>query len=443
VAWRKATIDAGPLFRGPPGHRDSGRPIFATSEVVSSTYQIRELLHGSERGQVFEAWDMVLERVVALEAAWRDPDVPPLLHQARATSAIDHDCTARIIGLGHHHGTEFLVAERIVGPSLREHVAALHAAGASIPAVDAVGMLAALAHGLAAVHRAGQVAGRLGAGTIVRLSNRRLVLSRFALGQGQIEAEAPVFAPEVITGAHAPEPGSKRAVAVDLYGFGCVVMELCTGKPPFERDSAEAVQFAHVHERPPRLAAARPDLPVELGDLVDELLAKRPASRPASAARVGAQLDVIARRAAAMAPGVRVLVGDDRPERVRRLWSLIRRAHAGAEVDAAASTDEVVQTLSLSRDQPALLVLSPALPGSWSVLALCGELGRRGEPLSYSIVVVSATIDELPERDAAALDELGIGHVSLDAPGADQELARRIIDAAESPALTPRAANPA
>jgi eukaryotic-like serine/threonine-protein kinase len=432
VAWRKASIDAGPLVRGAPGYRDSGRPIFATGEVVSSTYQIRELLHGSDRGQVFEAWDMMLERVVALEAAWRDPDVPPLLHQARATSAIDHDCTARIVGLGHHHGTEFLVAERIVGPSLREHVAASYAAGADIPAVDALDMLAALAHGLAAVHRAGQAARRLGAGNIIRLSNRRLVLSRFALGQGQSEAEAPIVAPEVVTGAHAPEPGSKRAVAADLYALGCVAMELCTGKPPFEGQSTEAVQFAHVHERPPRLAAMRQDLPMELGDLMDELLAKRPASRPASAAQVGAQLDVIARRAAAMAPGMRVLVGDDRPERVRRLWSLLRRAHARAEVDAAASTDEVAQ--KLAHDEPALLVLSPTLPGSQSGLALCDHLGRLPEPLSCTIVVVSAAIDELSADDAAALGELGIGHVCLDAPDAAQKLARLVIDAAEPPA---------
>jgi len=218
VRWRKDK-KSDKVFRAPPGYRDSGRPIFGQNEVVSSTYQIRELLHTDGTGQVYDAWDMLLERPVAIKAAWRDEDTPPLLDQARAPSAIAHPCVAGVYGLGHHHGVDYLVTERLDGRALSAYISHMYSAGASIHVVDAVDLLITLARGLEAVHDAGHAVVRLSTDNVIITESHRLVLSMFALNQGELDAAPCVFAPEVITSSRSPaawtrasRTGSRRSV---------------------------------------------------------------------------------------------------------------------------------------------------------------------------------------------------------------------------------------
>ncbi|MBE7453487.1 MAG: hypothetical protein HS111_32890 [Kofleriaceae bacterium] len=101
-----------------------------------------------------------------------------------------------------------------------------------------------------------------------------------------------------MTGARsAADPAA--VAAIDLYGLGCLAIELALGQPPFLGETPKALVFAHVHQRPPALAELRTDLPVELADLAGELLGQDPAARPPDAAAVVAQLEIIRERAAA------------------------------------------------------------------------------------------------------------------------------------------------
>jgi hypothetical protein len=67
--------------------------------------------------------------------------------------------------------------------------------------------------------------------------------------------------------------------ASDLYSTGVVLYELLGGRPPFE--SGEPFGLLRAHELEP--AAPIPGLPAGLQSVLDQLLAKRPADRPASA----------------------------------------------------------------------------------------------------------------------------------------------------------------
>src|SRR5262249_17734384 len=90
------------------------------------------------------------------------------------------------------------------------------------------------------------------------------------------------IAPEQIADSSAVD---ERA---DLYAFGCVLYELCAGRPPFVGDAA-ALERAHAALRPPRLGALV-DVPSALQGVVHECLEKEPARRPASAASAHARL---------------------------------------------------------------------------------------------------------------------------------------------------------
>lgn len=67
--------------------------------------------------------------------------------------------------------------------------------------------------------------------------------------------------------------------AADQYALGCVAFELLTGRPPFVHEEVVPVFMAHVSDPPPPLIQLRPDVPFELAEAIDRMLAKDPAER--------------------------------------------------------------------------------------------------------------------------------------------------------------------
>src|SRR4051812_21018318 len=102
-------------FQAPPGFRDSPTRALSHGEVVASTYTIRDEIARTDTGIVFEARDMMLDRLVALKLAWRDPGMPSLILEARRCAAVRDPCAVAIHGMGNHHGIEYVVGERVMG----------------------------------------------------------------------------------------------------------------------------------------------------------------------------------------------------------------------------------------------------------------------------------------------------------------------------------------
>ena len=69
----------------------------------------------------------------------------------------------------------------------------------------------------------------------------------------------------------------------DIYALGATAYEMLTGVPPFAGLPARAMLAARMSSLPPAISTLRPDVPVELDDLVMSCLATDPANRPATA----------------------------------------------------------------------------------------------------------------------------------------------------------------
>ena len=72
----------------------------------------------------------------------------------------------------------------------------------------------------------------------------------------------------------------------DLYSFGATCYYMLAGRPPFTGDSPLAIAVQHVKSEPVSLAELRPDAPLGLIRIVQQLLAKRPQDRFSSAGEV-------------------------------------------------------------------------------------------------------------------------------------------------------------
>jgi len=396
---------SGRTFEAPAGFRDSPQPALSAGEVVSSTYHIRRDLLRTESGQVFVAWDMLLERAVALKLAWRDPGAPSLVGEARLCARVAHEAAVAIYGVGTHRGVEYVAAERTEGTILRDHAAVYQSAGTAMPPSEVIETLRAVARAVAAAHGQGIALGDVSPETVLITTARRIVLGRLSLSQvPSVGADGTSWAPEVITGQCNPAD-PEAAVAIDLYGLGCTAVELATGRPPYLGANVKGTQLGHVHERPPMLGERRPDLPVELSDLVAELLAKTPSARPPSAEAVVAQLESIAERASATRRILRVLVVDHDQDRVRALWSVIRRAHPRASVDAA--TDGNDAAAKLRRDHPDVVIVEAGLIGPMNALELFMYVSGLEDIRGTALVAIA---DQLDPRDAALFGQMGVSY---------------------------------
>lgn len=388
-------------FAAPAGYRDSPvRPI-NSGEVVSSTYVIREEIGRTETGIVFEARDMLLDRPVAFKLAWRDPGTPSLLAEARRCAAVLDPCAVQVHGLGAHNGVEFVVGERVEGHLLRDELVK--------PYTETLYLtrLRTLVAAVAKAHDGGIAVGDI-SGSTVLVAGDRLVLGRLSLSQ--VPAFGPhgrILAPEVVRGeAEASDPAA--AEAIDLYGLGCIAVEMASGAPPFADGDERVEMRGHASEPPPRIADLRPDLPGELSDLVDWLLAKYPEARPRSVGDVLAQLDAVIDRLGHRTRQLRVLIVDDDLQRARMLWSLARRAHPAAVVETASEGTDAAH--KLNRDQPDLVFVDAALKGVMNALELCMYArGLEGGSRSQLVLVGDVT-----DRDKVLFSDANVQFIADD-----------------------------
>ena len=85
-------------------------------------------------------------------------------------------------------------------------------------------------------------------------------------------------------------PEQCRGVAVDsradLYSLGCILFEMCAGRPPFVGEGEGDVLAAHIHMPAPALGSLARGVPKEVEALVHRLLAKAPIDRVQTAEEI-------------------------------------------------------------------------------------------------------------------------------------------------------------
>ena len=250
-------------FQVPTGFRDSPLPVWQVGEVVASQFQIREELTRSETGQSFVAWDMLLDRAVGLKVAWRDVGLSALMPEATWCLKVGSPAAVEIYAVGTHIHLQYVVSEFVTGSLLRTRMA-----DGGLPKLALLTRMRDIAGAVAASHDAGIAVGEVSPDTLWLGNDGRIVIGR--LSMSQVPAAGPMvacFAPEVVRGEATVED-PLAAAAIDLYGLGCVAIELATGKPMFTgRDNHEILR-EHARTPAPRLDMLRPDLPIEFVELM-------------------------------------------------------------------------------------------------------------------------------------------------------------------------------
>jgi serine/threonine protein kinase len=214
--------------------------------------------------------------------------------EARAAREIDHRHLVGVLDAGEAGGRSYLAMRYVAGRSLADRIRS----DGALPVAEAIRIVAEVASGLDALHRAGMVHRDVKPSNILLDEDRGAVLTDFGLAKrrdysaltrpGQLLGTLDYIAPEQLRG---DEPGA----AADVYALGGVTFECLAGRPPFAGRSTFALGMAHLEDEPPDPCADRDDAPRELGGVVRQALAKDPAQRPATATAFARMLIVTAR----------------------------------------------------------------------------------------------------------------------------------------------------
>ena len=255
------------------------------------TYEILKVIGRGGMGVVFKARDPSLNRVVAIKvmgsALTANVDARERFQrEARSIAALNHDHVVTVHAVGQHQGIPFLVMEYVQGTTLAERIE--KSAPLPVREITLVGIQ--VADGLSRAHAQGIVHRDVKPGNILLQDHpARVKIGDFGLAHlvdesplthsGMVAGTPQYLSPEQARG----EPVDHRC---DLFGLGCVLYAMCTGRSPFPAKSIfDAIRL--VCDYPPQpLLSVNASLPAWLCQLIERLLAKDPVDRFQSAAEV-------------------------------------------------------------------------------------------------------------------------------------------------------------
>ncbi|RMG96836.1 MAG: serine/threonine-protein kinase PknK, partial [Deltaproteobacteria bacterium] len=279
--------------------------------VVGGKYRIEKLIGEGAMGRVYRAQQIPLGKPFAVKVLsprlLSDADSQArFAREAHAAANLNHPNCVSVVDYGRSDdGTAYIVMEFIEGHSLEHVIAHEHPLDRARVVDFTLQILDALteAHGLGILHRDLKPENIL----VSRLRTHGELLKVVDFGIAQLmdtEESQRLTRQSVVCGT--PEymsPEQARGLPLDprsdLYAVGCILYQMLTGRPPFERASAIEILHCHLNDAPvppSELLGVAPD-PIEAVCL--RALAKSPDDRFADALEFRRALQEAAREAPA------------------------------------------------------------------------------------------------------------------------------------------------
>ncbi len=254
-----------------------------TNELsVWGRLDVLELIGTGGFGEVYRARDPFLDREVALKLRKPSPEDDGLsdrhaLDEGRRLARVRHPNVLTVHGADSDRGRVGIWTELIDGPNMHDIVAE----NGSVEPAKAVTAAVAISRALTAVHGADLVHGDVKASNVFRDADGRIVLGDFGSASeldstGVISGSPVSVAPERLRGA-AAEPAS------DVYSLGVLLYFMLSGRYPVEGEDIATILRRHEVDGPVPIGKRRPDLSLNLANLVDRAVAADPSRRFATA----------------------------------------------------------------------------------------------------------------------------------------------------------------
>jgi eukaryotic-like serine/threonine-protein kinase len=258
-------------------------------------YEIRRELGRGAMGVVYEAYDPMIKRVVALKTIRADQlqreDAPVVLarfrREAQAAGRLNHPNIVSIYDFDEDAGTSFIAMEYVTGRDLRE----CFEGGERFKTADAVRLMGQILDALDYSHRQGVIHRDVKPANVFLPADGSVKVADFGIAHidsssltqdGSVMGTPSYMSPEQILGL----PVDGRS---DLFSAGVILYQFLTGERPFSGSSTTTMQKV-LKEDPLPPTTLNVQLPDAIDAVVHKALAKRPEDRYQTAAEFAADL---------------------------------------------------------------------------------------------------------------------------------------------------------
>jgi serine/threonine protein kinase/DNA-binding beta-propeller fold protein YncE len=262
---------------------------------VLGGYRVEGVAGEGGMGRVYRATQIGLGRQVALKLIMPELAMEPdfrerFARESRLTAAIEHPNVIPVYEAGEADGHLFIAMRWVEGTDLRSVILREGAVGAD----RAVAIVEQVAAALDAAHAGGLVHRDVKPANVMLTTahgREHVYLMDFGLTKrtasvgGLTRTGAFVGTPDYM----APEQikGERTDARADVYALGCLLFNVLSGRPPFDRDTEVAKMYAQLHDPPPSVVRMVPGTPPELDAVISRALAKQADERYPSAGDLG------------------------------------------------------------------------------------------------------------------------------------------------------------
>ncbi len=270
--------------------------------LIVGRYVILDRIGSGSMGRVYKAHHVMMDRVVALkiispEIASNERVVARFQREMKLVGRLDHPNVVRAFDADQAQRVLYIVMEYVPGYSLGERLKK-----GPIPAAEMIEYAAQAALGLAHAHEQGIVHRDIKPSNILLNKEGRIKILDLGLGVLMEGDTSATFATAdgIAVGTvdyMSPEQACGREVdgRSDVYGLGCAMYHLMTGKLPFPGTSPIERLGKRISGRHVPITEHLPDLPPAVVRVMDKMMAHKPHERYAGAAEAAEALRALLR----------------------------------------------------------------------------------------------------------------------------------------------------
>ena len=248
-------------------------------KVLNERYRIDCLVGSGGMADVYKAFDLKEQRVVAVKALKKEYCEDPqylrrFTREAQAMLSLSHKNIVTMYDVGSDDNVHYLVLEYIDGCTLRDY---MDKHGALKPNI-AVKIACEVLDGLSHAHEIGLVHRDVKPQNVMISSKREIKLADFGIAKFADSSTRTYEGTEALGSVYYISPEQAKGESVDaqtdLYSIGIMLYEMLTGKPPFSGDNAVQIALKHINEEMTPPYRVSNQIPIALSDVVMKATAK-------------------------------------------------------------------------------------------------------------------------------------------------------------------------